>query len=233
MAIPKIMHQFWIGPRKPPLKFMHTWKNKHPDFEYLFWDEQLLKKHFPDGLFNQKQYDEMPELNGKCDIARYEILHKFGGVFVDADSICLRKLDDKMLEGDSFSCWESEIHKPGLIAAGVMGATRNNVFMEMLIDAIHQLPKEMITGLSAWLVVGPNLITEMYNAARYTSLTLYPSWYFIPRHYKGTITECPETPYAFQLFGSTEDDAFFDYENYDENQIQTEIEKLLKNTHRA
>ena len=27
MTIPKIIHQLWIGPKTPPIKFMDTWKN--------------------------------------------------------------------------------------------------------------------------------------------------------------------------------------------------------------
>lgn len=230
MKIPKILHQIWIGPKKPPLKLMRTWKDKHPDYEYMLWDEKLLAKHFPDGLFNQSQYDAIPEINGKCDIARYEILNRFGGVYIDADSICIKHLDDWMLENDSFSCWENEARRPGLIAVGVLGSTKNNILMEMLIDAIHHLPYDTLTGLEAWVVVGPNLITELYNAAQYRALTIYPSWYFIPRHLYGTLHKLTELPYAFQLFGSSTGDTFFNYETSDEDQIIKDVEKLLKDS---
>ncbi len=32
--IPKIIHQIWIGPKPAPTKFMDTWRDKNPDFEY-------------------------------------------------------------------------------------------------------------------------------------------------------------------------------------------------------
>ncbi len=44
MSIPKIIHQLWIGPKPAPTKFMQTWKEKHPDFDYIFWNEEELKK---------------------------------------------------------------------------------------------------------------------------------------------------------------------------------------------
>ena len=102
--IPKIIHQLWVGPKKPPLKEIQTWKDMNPTWDHMFWTDQSIKEHFPNGFYNQKQYDDMPEWNGKCDIARYEILQKFGGFFIDADSIALRPLDDCLLEKDSFSC---------------------------------------------------------------------------------------------------------------------------------
>lgn len=39
-SIPRIIHQIWIGPKPAPTKFMDTWKDKHPDFEYIRWTEK-------------------------------------------------------------------------------------------------------------------------------------------------------------------------------------------------
>jgi len=41
--INKIIHQLWIGPDKPPLKWMNTWKEKHPEWEYKFWGNEEIK----------------------------------------------------------------------------------------------------------------------------------------------------------------------------------------------
>ena len=41
--IPKIIHQIWIGNKPRPEKLMDTWKEKNPDFEYKFWNEENLK----------------------------------------------------------------------------------------------------------------------------------------------------------------------------------------------
>ena len=39
----------------------------------------------------------MEEINGKADIIRWEILYEYGGVFVDADSICIEPIDDHLI----------------------------------------------------------------------------------------------------------------------------------------
>ena len=44
MTIPKIIHQLWIGPKPRPYKFMKTWEDKHPDYEYILWNEEEIKK---------------------------------------------------------------------------------------------------------------------------------------------------------------------------------------------
>ena len=108
MIIPKIIHQLWIGNQPAPTKFMDTWKNKHPDFEYIFWNEnELMKRNFESQLGNK--LNEMEEINGKADILRWEILYKYGGIFIDADSICIEPLDNLLELNKSFASYENEV----------------------------------------------------------------------------------------------------------------------------
>lgn len=211
MSIPKIIHQMWIGHKPAPQKEMETWKKFHPDWQYMLWEEGSLNEIFPDGLSNQQQYDQMPEIPGKCDIARYEILHKFGGFFVDADSICLRPIEEKFLESDSFSCYENETVRGDLIAVGYLATTKGNSLMEKLIEKIHQLnvsKKWWESKFSAWKKVGPVLLTETVKDLNYTELKIYPSYYFIPKHYKGAEYTGDFKPYCDHLWGSTPKSGF-------------------------
>ena len=78
--IPKIIHQLWIGNKPSPSRFMDTWKEKHPEYEYISWNEQEIKKrqiHFS----CQNRIDDMEEINGKADIMRWEILYHYCGIF--------------------------------------------------------------------------------------------------------------------------------------------------------
>lgn len=206
MSIPKIIHQMWIGDRTPPEQEMYSWKKSNPAWKYILWNEEKLSQHFPNGLLNQEQYENMPELNGKCDIAKYEILHKFGGVFFDADSICLRPLDDELLDNDSFSCYENESLRGGLIASGFLGTTKKNDLMNELSKRIHKLnvkKKWWESKTSAWKKVGPRFFTSVVNDLNYTDLKIYPSYYFIPKHYTGKQYTGPFKPYCDHLWGST------------------------------
>ena len=74
--IPKIIHQLWIGPKPAPTKFMDTWKDKNPDFEYIRWNEEEIKKRNLK-LECVNRIDEMEEINGKADIIRWEILYEY------------------------------------------------------------------------------------------------------------------------------------------------------------
>ena len=73
MSIPKIIHQLWIGSKPAPIILMNTWKDKNPDFEYIFWNEEEIKKR--NFVFKlQDKIDDIEEINGKADIMRWEIL---------------------------------------------------------------------------------------------------------------------------------------------------------------
>jgi len=119
MTIPKIIHQLWIGPKPPPSNHMDTWKQMNPDFEYIRWDERLIQSKIT--LECKHRIAEMKEINGQADIIRWEILYEYGGVFLDADSICVDKIDDVLMNCKCFAGWEHETLRKGLIATGTMG----------------------------------------------------------------------------------------------------------------
>ena len=43
MNLTKRMVHIWIGPYEPPLDWMNTWKEKHPDWEYMVFTDEMLK----------------------------------------------------------------------------------------------------------------------------------------------------------------------------------------------
>lgn len=96
--IPKIIHHIWFGKPLPILykKWKKTWKINHPDWRHICWSLPLIKKHFPHGLENQLTFEKALALCnfGKAsDIARYEIVNKFGGLYTDTDTMCYRNLE--------------------------------------------------------------------------------------------------------------------------------------------
>jgi hypothetical protein len=207
--IPKIIHQMWIGPKPPPTKMIQTWIDKHPDWQHILWTEEAIKAEYPDGMINQKHIDEHETWNGKCDIMRYEILHKYGGFFVDADAICINTLDDHFLEHDSFSCFENEELRGQLIACGYMGAIKECKLMSLCVDEIKATGDltQRGTGKMSWETVGPLFFTNVIIKHNYP-ISIYPCHVFIPNHYTGWKYTGTDKSYADQKWGST-----FGYEN--------------------
>ena len=62
---------------------MNSWIEKHPDWEYMLWTEENIPK-----LINYKHFVATYKLSGKANIVRYELLYRYGGVYIDADARC-------------------------------------------------------------------------------------------------------------------------------------------------
>jgi mannosyltransferase OCH1-like enzyme len=91
--IPKIIHQIWIGNDTLPEKyhyFQNTWIQHHPDWQYILWTEKEIEAFC---LMNRVAYDASNNYGQKSDIARYEILYRMGGLYVDTDFECLKNFD--------------------------------------------------------------------------------------------------------------------------------------------
>jgi len=96
--IPAIIHQIWFGGDIPAnyLEWHQQWRDFHPNWQCIQWDEASIAQEFSKGLYNQKLFDQAKLNNNYAkmsDIVRYEILHKFGGIYVDYDVQCFSSFD--------------------------------------------------------------------------------------------------------------------------------------------
>lgn len=202
MPIPKILHQIWIGPKPAPTNLMKTWKDKHPDFEYIFWTEtELIARGME--ITCQTQVDMMKEINGKADIIRWEILYKYGGVFVDADSICIEPFDDSFMNKSGFATYENEIVRESLVATGTMGFEPGSALCHDIIEWIKSDESTpFIQNFRAWYSVGPALLTKFLNTGNYRKFSVFPSHCFLPIHFTGPKYEGHKKVYGYQEWGT-------------------------------
>jgi mannosyltransferase OCH1-like enzyme len=201
--IPKIIHQIWIGPKPPPLDWMSTWSKMHPDWEYRLWDNATVTSETWEC---QAQIDAIAEWNGKADILRYEILKRFGGVCFDADSECIKPLDEHFLGHEAFACYENEVIFPGRIATGYLGCEPDAAIMNRAVERIAD--DKHVTRNRAWVTVGPLFFTNLVQETS-SPVYVYPARTFIPEHWNrredGQPVPAPGTAtiYARQFWGST------------------------------
>ncbi|MBD8186774.1 hypothetical protein MRS45_13695 [Pseudomonas viridiflava] len=213
-TIPKTLHIIWVGDEsKRPDNCIQTWKDLNPTWTVRVWgNDELANREW----INYPHMSEMfgKELNGVADLMRWEILYNEGGFVVDADSICVRPLDDWMLECESFACWENEIVRPHLIAAGYVASTPGNWFYGQMIQDLKNLPS--VVHAKAWETVGPRFLTESVNKYQYFNLSIFPSHFFIPKHYTGAEYTGGELIYAKQAWASTKEtyDALHTLKNF-------------------
>jgi mannosyltransferase OCH1-like enzyme len=94
--IPKIIHQIWIGDKAPIHieEAMLGIKNDNKDFEYILWDNDNIHT-----LDLPKKVIDMLNNEDRClcyitDVIRLLILNKYGGLYIDADTISIKPLSD-------------------------------------------------------------------------------------------------------------------------------------------
>lgn len=198
--IPKLLHFVWIGDEsKRPDNCINTWKKLNPSYKIYVWGNKEYEKS---KWANAKHMAEMykSELAGVADMMRYEIIHAHGGVALDADSVCVRPLEDWLLEPSEFSCWESETLRAGLLSVGCIASVPKSKFFAEVIQDIKS--KESVTDQRAWLTTGPQALTDTWNKTKYP-LTIYPSHYFIPNHFAGASYEGSGQVFSKQHWAST------------------------------
>jgi mannosyltransferase OCH1-like enzyme len=180
---------------------MATWQLKNPDWVYHLWtnDKDCGGANGPGGPWkNQAQIDAMPELCGKADLMRYEILERWGGVYVDADSRCVKALDDRFLTPTCWAAYENEVYAPGYIANGTLGSEAGGALMK---DMVKACAGARVTEMPAWKCVGPCLLTIV--AAKHPELKIFEARTFYGRHWSGKPAPGDAVPYAEQFWGST------------------------------
>jgi hypothetical protein len=176
-VIPKRIFQCWIGPLKPPQECLDSWRRLNPDCEY-----QLITEFtgFPqevqsvlDAIYRANRPDKFRAMT---DAIRWFMLWKYGGVAVDADSECVRTLDDWLFEMPEWAAWEHEGECAGVVANGTVGAEPGSLLMSRL---VQRLPMSNPSG-APWLEYGPHYLTA--EAWGYKGLKILPSRHFLPWH---------------------------------------------------
>ena len=160
--INKILHFIWLGDSDLPENIIKSWKDIHPNFTIKVWRdkdiESLKLTNYQHYLTANKRY------NQKSDISRYEILYRFGGIYVDADIFCIKNITPLIENKDFFSIYE----KKGLISNSIIGCTKNNEVMKKIIDHIHDNYNYSET---VWKCTGPLLFTRILSGTNIISET--------------------------------------------------------------
>ena len=154
--IPKILHLIWIGTKEQPkdiTSWIYKFKEKNPDWKVKVWGNEDIKNL---NLVNINEFNKMKMMAGKADIARYEILYRFGGMYLDADTLYLENPVNPNFFKKSLNMTHEE---NGLIMNGWFTCIKNHPFLKLAIDMI---PKRDL-NLDAFICVGPKLLTDIYN----------------------------------------------------------------------
>lgn len=203
MNIEKKMTHIWIGPKPAPLKWMNTWKEKHPDWEYSIFTDEMLKarkwknQHLIDKYYNMQKYA------GAHDLIRYELILERGGFWPAADSVCLERCDELFSSpaDHAYTVYESEKAKPGFVSP-ILAANAGNIICEALVNHLNKLDPSQLSA-HPFISTGNQFLSRFLPQFS-DKLTIWPSYTLIPQWYgSNTRYNGPGKVYAEQYFGST------------------------------
>lgn len=94
--IPKIIHVIWIqGQDKLPQKYQEnidSIKKHHASWKLRIWSEKEIVEILTDEILTIYRAETVNA--AKADVARYFILQKCGGIYLDIDTVVLRPMDN-------------------------------------------------------------------------------------------------------------------------------------------
>lgn len=187
-TVPRILHQVWIGDLPQP-PAVDAWRRHCASFsmQYRLWDEAAL---LAEGFDQNAAFAEMmarKDFPGAADVARYLVLEKFGGLYMDADWYPARDdvgFDD-FIALVGFTALADAT--PRLTSAG--GLLLANAFIStppqhpVIRRIIEAIPRVMgaLPDAPAWWSTGPLIFTYACRGAGVTLATVDMMAAVLPR----------------------------------------------------
>ncbi|KAF2404416.1 mannosyl phosphorylinositol ceramide synthase SUR1 [Trichodelitschia bisporula] len=194
-VIPKIIHQTYSNTSIP-----ERWKEAqrscldlHEDYEYKLWTDkssrEFISQEYPWFL---ETFDSYTYPIQRADAIRYFVLAHFGGIYIDMDDGCNRRLDALL----AYPAWVRRTVPTG-ISNDVMGSVPHHPFFLRVIDALPRydrnwvLPYVTVMGSTGPLflsVIWRHYNSEGSHAEKDRVRILFPdeynahSWSFFTHH---------------------------------------------------
>lgn len=189
LRIPKKIHQIWLGSPVPEryARLQKTFRDNHPDWEYIVWTDADIEKL---NLENATAYNASTNYGEKSDIARYEILYRFGGLYADFDVECLHSFDELHHLCD-FYAGLSPLSDTVLLENCIIGCAPGHPIMK---HCITSLVKQESSGYLVDITkgTGPGHLTKSFFAtigdaqqAHLISVALPSLFFFSPDLFSG------------------------------------------------
>lgn len=165
--IPALLHQTAPTTELPrPLRaYVRTIRALHPGWTYKLWTDAdnlaLVEADFPSEL---GLYTSLPHPIMRSDLARYLILARHGGFYMDTDYEMFRAFD--LVNEDLVLPWETDDGlRPGMdkIANAVMASAPGHPFWKLVLAELHASPPG--PGDDPVDATGPGLMTRLYRRA--------------------------------------------------------------------
>lgn len=153
----------WFGSLDPPTWVFNTWRDAHPGWQVRVWRERdyLSLK----GAQLHTQYFSTRRVNERADLARLDILYVEGGVYIDADIVCIQTLDALFAKAGIDESIDAVFvqEKRGLVSNAVIASKVESRAIKVAIADVQRAAVEFTTS-GVWERTGPGVLTRVTEA---------------------------------------------------------------------
>jgi hypothetical protein len=173
MSIPKVIHYCWFG-KKPKsqliLTCIQTWKEVLSDYEIIEWNESNYRSEsfFFNECMSQKKYAFA------SDYARFDVLSKHGGIYLDTDMLFIKGMDEVLLQ-QCFFGYEDDRH----VSCGIIGAIPRHPFITSVMKVLDAVDSNLF--FNSYTIV--KVVNDCYNSVRETNKDILPTVYQVDFFY--------------------------------------------------
>jgi len=188
--IEQVFHRLWLGPRPMPQAFRdygQKWEQLNPGWQVHDWSWHDL----PEDLAN---LDVMDDLRNRCssgnsielptqlaDIIDYELVYRFGGIYLNADIQPVRALPAEMTDGRAWASLEDD--HTGAVVNAAFGAPAGHPFFKAVVEELPRrywhLRQQGVQEMNQ--LTGPWLLTDAHRNV--PGLHVFPHTAFNPVHW--------------------------------------------------
>lgn len=187
MRIPRLIHRVWFGPREMPADYVEygrLWREMNPRWHLIDWDYATVPQIINQDLFDGCGDTWIPIPGAakstsiiqvaQADLMGYELLHSFGGLYVNTDMEPLRPIPEALLEHDIVLANEID---NWLISNAWMMSVPGHPLIRAVIDAIPG--NIQVESRSIDWQTGPKLLTRI-KEERFPETPVLPARYCNP-----------------------------------------------------
>ena len=204
LSIPKIIHYCWFGenPKSELIeKCIASWKKYAPDFKIIEWNENnydIDRYIYTKQAYREKKYAFV------SDVARFQVLFEYGGIYLDTDVELLKPID-QLLNTDIFMAYDQR----SKIASGlVFGSTARNKILEQILDYYRNNNFLLSNGRPNTTTVVTIVSNVLENLGikldgdyfDIDGITMYPWEYFDPLNYETKEMRISSNTYAVHYY---------------------------------
>jgi hypothetical protein len=189
MRIPQIIHRVWLGDEQMPAEqelFGETFARHHPEWEMRLWTDANLAE-LDITSRERERARNLPELS---NLVRYEMLNRFGGVYVDTDVECKRSLSNLLRGVDAFAAFEL----PGRVGNAILGSTRGH---PAFLRAAQQARETLGIGPHSADANGPYFLTLILEQE--PGVTIFAAEMFYPYRWDEPQRRTDSFPKAYAI----------------------------------